>query len=133
LETQHSSAQSEVETLTRALDERRAAAESLLERERAQHTALSAKRGELEASRGRLGSLEALQHAALGEPGTTAKEWLQRTGLGSPRRLGEVLNVDAGWERAVETVLGGWLEAALVDDPRQAAAHLASLESADLT
>jgi len=133
LETQHASAQAAIETATRALDERRRAAEGLLERERAQHTALSAKRGELEAARGRLASLEALQHAALGETGAAATEWLQRAGLGNPRRLGEILQVDAGWERAVETVLDGWLEAAIVDDIADPATRLGSLEAADLT
>ncbi|HKE46959.1 MAG TPA: chromosome segregation protein SMC [Rhodanobacteraceae bacterium] len=133
LNAQHVAAQADVETSTRALDERRASAETLLERERAVHATLSAKRGELEAARGRLGSLEALQHAALGETGAAVSEWLQRAGLGNPRRLGETLQVDGGWERAVETVLDGWLEAALVDDPRQAASGLASLEGVDLT
>jgi chromosome segregation protein len=133
LEAQHAGAQGDIETLQRALEERRAAAESLLERERAAHASLSAKRGELEAVRGRLASLEALQHAALGETGSAANEWLQRAGFGNPRRLGETLHVEAGWERAVETVLDGWLEAALIDDAHQAANALADLESADLT
>jgi chromosome segregation protein len=133
LETQHGEAQAQVEALGRGLEERRAAAESLLERERAAHAALSATRGEIESVRGRLASLEALQHAALGETGAAAGEWLERAGLGHPRRLGETLQVDAGWERAVETVLDGWLEAALVDDPRAAAAGLDALQTADLT
>jgi len=133
LAAQQAEAQAEVDTLTRTLEERRAAAENLLARERELHAALSARRGELEALRGRLASLEALQHAALGETGAAANEWLQRAGLGNPRRLGEVLQVDPGWERAVETVLDGWLEAALVDDPRQAASGLAALDNADLT
>src|SRR6185312_6343754 len=133
LESQQSGAQGDVETLQRTLEERRASAESLLERERAAHTSLSAKRSELETLRGRLASLEALQHAALGETGTAANEWLQRAGRGNPRRLGETLQVGAGWERAVETVLDGWLEAALIDDPLDPLDALGSLESADLT
>ncbi|MGH8172758.1 MAG: chromosome segregation protein SMC, partial [Rhodanobacteraceae bacterium] len=133
LGTQHTTLREEVETLTRGLEEKRGAAERLLESERALHTTLSAQRGELEKTRGRLASLEALQHDALGETGAVAKEWLQRAGLGNPRRLGEMLQVEAGWERAVETVLDGWLEAALVDDASGAAAQLASLRDADLT
>jgi chromosome segregation protein len=133
LDAQHATLRDEVEALTRGLDERRAHAERLLESERALHTTLSSKRGELEKTRGRLASLEALQHDALGETGAAAKEWLQRAGLGNPRRLGEMLQVDAGWERAVEAVLDGWLEAALVDDASGAAAQLVSLRDADLT
>ncbi|HJT98346.1 MAG TPA: chromosome segregation protein SMC, partial [Rhodanobacteraceae bacterium] len=133
LDAQHAELRTQVEAFTRTLEERRAQAERLLETERASHTALSAKRGELEKVRGRLSSLEALQHAALGETGKAVNEWLQRAGLGTPRRLGETLRVEAGWERAVETVLDGWLEAALVDDPSSAAPELASLREADLT
>ncbi len=82
LETQHANAQAEVETVSRSLDERRTAAETLLERERAQHTALSAKRGELETVRGRLASLEALQHAALGETRRCRSRMAAKRGLG---------------------------------------------------
>ena len=45
---------------------------------------------------------------------------------------GEALQVDAGWERAVESVLDGWLEAVLVDDPSALAGDLGSLGEADL-
>ncbi|HVV97153.1 MAG TPA: chromosome segregation protein SMC, partial [Rhodanobacteraceae bacterium] len=133
LEGEHGETQTAVETLTRSLDERRGSAESLLERERSLHATLSAKRGEIEAVRGRLASLEALQRAALGETGASASEWLQRAGLGDSRRLGESLQVEAGWERAVETVLDGWLEAALVEDPQRNAGAIAALEDSDLT
>ena len=133
LDTQHAELRTQVESFTGTLEERRAAAERLLESERAVHTALSGKRGELEKTRGRLSSLEALQHAALGETGAAVTEWLQRAGLGNPKRLGEALRVEAGWERAVETVLDGWLEAALIDDPSSIAPELASLRDADLT
>jgi chromosome segregation protein len=133
LESEHAQTQAAVETLTRSLDERRTSAESLLEQERALHAALSARRGEIEAVRGRLASLEALQRAALGEAGAVANEWLQRAGLGEAQRLGKALQVEAGWERAVETVLDRWLEAALLDDPLHRAREIAALEDADLT
>jgi chromosome segregation protein len=133
LEREHAGAQTQIDMHTATLGERRAAAESLLERERSLHAALSARRGELEGLRGRIASLEALQHEALGETGAAANEWLQKAGFDHPRRLGEALQVDAGWERAVETVLDGWLEAVLIDDPHAAASGLDSLESSDLT
>jgi len=133
LDGEHGLLREQVEAQTESLEERRHAAEAALEQERATHTALSSRRGDLENLRGRLGSLEALQHAALGDTGGAAKEWLERFGLGGARRLGEVLEVDAGWERAVETVLDGWLEAALVDDPGSLAHELGSLTDADLT
>ncbi|MDR0279087.1 MAG: chromosome segregation protein SMC [Paucimonas sp.] len=70
--------------------------------------------GELQRLGGRLASLEALQQAAL-EPGSGAAEWLQGQGLEQRPRLAEGLRVEAGWELAVETVLGADLQAVLVD------------------
>ncbi|MXR29805.1 chromosome segregation protein SMC, partial [Pseudomonas sp. PICF6] len=71
--------------------------------------------GELQRLNGRLASLEALQQAAL-DPGTGAAEWLRDQHLAERPRLAEGLKVDAGWELAVETVLGADLQAVLVDD-----------------
>jgi chromosome segregation protein len=132
LENEHGTLREQVEAHTSMLDKRRGAAEAALEQERATHTVLSGRRGDLENLRGRLGSLEALQHAALGENGSTAQAWLQNVGLGDARRLAETLQVDAGWERAVETILDGWLEAILVDDPATLTAQLDALVDADL-
>jgi chromosome segregation protein len=132
LDVEHDSLRGQVETHTASLDERRTAAESALEHERATHSALSQARGSLETMRGRLGSLETLQHAALGETGGVVQAWLQNLGLGEAKRLGETLQVDAGWERAVETVLEGWLESVLVDDAPALAGDLGTLDGADL-
>ena len=132
LDSDHGILREQVELQTAALDERRHAAEAALEAERTTQSLLSARRGELEKLRGRLASLEALQHAALGDPGAAAREWLERLGIAGARRLGETLQVEGGWERAVETVLDGWLEAVLVDDPAALAEELASLGEADL-
>lgn len=71
--------------------------------------------GELQRLGGRLASLEALQQAAL-DPGSGTAEWLREQGLEQRPRLAEGLRVDAGWELAVETVLGADLQAVLVDD-----------------
>ena len=71
--------------------------------------------GELQRLNGRLASLEALQQAAL-DPGTGTAEWLRDQHLAERPRLAEGLKVDAGWELAVETVLGADLQAVLVDD-----------------
>lgn len=133
LENDQGSLREQVETLGGALDERRVDLERLIESERVLQTMLSAKRGELEKSRGRLASLEALQHAALGDDGGLAHAWLEKLGLAGARRLGEVLDVDVGWEQAVETVLQGWLDAVLVDEPTAVASGFASLQEVDLT
>jgi chromosome segregation protein len=71
--------------------------------------------GDLQRLNGRLASLEALQQAAL-DPGTGTAEWLRDHQLSERPRLAEGLQVEAGWEMAVETVLGADLNAVLVDD-----------------
>ncbi|MBS0570863.1 MAG: chromosome segregation protein SMC, partial [Proteobacteria bacterium] len=130
---EHDAHKQVVETHTRLLDERRAAHEQVLETERANASALNEARTRLQGLRGRLASLEALQHAALGQEKSAASEWLARLGLDKSRRLGEVLQVDAGWETAVETVLGGLLEGVLTDAPHDHVGELAGVREADLT
>ncbi|WP_192981670.1 chromosome segregation protein SMC [Pseudomonas sp. EggHat1] len=71
--------------------------------------------GELQRLNGRLASLEALQQAAL-DPGQGAGDWLREQNLLQCPRLAEGLRVEAGWELAVETVLGADLQAVLLDD-----------------
>lgn len=121
-----------VETLTGLLDERKTAGERVLETERTAQASLSDTRQQLQTLRGRLASLEALQHAALGQEKGAASQWLQQAGLSDARRLGEALDVDAGWETALETVLSGLLEGVLVDAPEDHRDSLAGLREADM-
>ncbi|KJU78388.1 chromosome segregation protein SMC [Ectopseudomonas oleovorans] len=85
--------------------------------------------GELQRLNGRLASLEALQQAAL-DPGQGAGEWLREQNLLQRPRLAEGLRVEAGWELAVETVLGADLQAVLLDD--FAGLDFAALEQGEL-
>jgi chromosome segregation protein len=132
LSAEHDTHRDKVETYTTLLDERRGAHEQLLESERASAAALNDARTELQGLCGRVASLEALQHAALGQEKSAAGEWLARLGLDKSRRLGETLEVDSGWETAVETVLSGLLEGVLVESPHAHAAELAGLRDADI-
>lgn len=76
--------------------------------------ALDGARSKLQTLRGRHASLEALQQAAMaGEAG--AGRWLEGNGLQEQPRLADSLVVASGWETAVETVLGSYLQAACVD------------------
>jgi chromosome segregation protein len=130
--SEHDTHRDKVETYTALLDERRAAHEQLHETERTTAAALNDARTEMQRLRGRLASLEALQHAALGQEKSAAGEWLARLGLDKSRRLGEMLDVDAGWETAVETVLAGLLEGVLTDAPHEHAGELATLRDANV-
>ena len=65
----------------------------------------------------RLAGLRELQAAAEGEAHDDARllDWLRRHRLEEAPRLAGKLNVDAGWEKAVEHVLGADLTALCVD------------------
>ncbi|MBK9130558.1 MAG: chromosome segregation protein SMC [Gammaproteobacteria bacterium] len=78
-------------------------------------------------------SLEALQKVALGKQETNVARWLEEQGLGDVRRLAEDIQVDKGWERAVETVLGLNLEAVRVPSLDAIAERLGGLEQGSLT
>ncbi len=66
-------------------------------------------RSQLQQARGRYASLEALQQAALGS--SSGEAWLSQNGLVDNPRLGEKIDVQAGWDKAVEVVLGKSLQA----------------------
>ncbi len=80
------------------------------------NNALAQKRSELQTQIGRQSSLEALQQSALGKQEDQAIEWLEQNGLSANKRLLDEIKVDAGWELAVETVLGKNMQAVCVDD-----------------
>jgi chromosome segregation protein len=136
-----------LEDLERAESEARAGLEATRERMSGFVAALQAERGrerELsEASRvarretqdveGRIVSLEALQRAALGQGQGKVVDWLKSRGLDASPRLAQQLSVDSGWERAVETVLGSYLEAVCVDSIDDVAGMLESLGAGTVT
>ncbi|HSC74789.1 MAG TPA: chromosome segregation protein SMC, partial [Pseudomonadales bacterium] len=76
---------------------------------------LDESRLQLQTLSGRQASLQALQQAALGNQNAEINEWLAAQQLGSNKRLAEKLRVNGGWETAVETVLGSYLQAVCVD------------------
>src|SRR6185312_9840893 len=114
LHSEHDAQRERVETLGSLLDQYKSNHEKVQEEERQVQSALNEARQQLQAARGRHASLEALQHAALGQEENAASSWLARLGLNTSRRLGESLQVENGWETAVETALSGFLDAVLV-------------------
>ena len=89
-----------------------------LQAQREQRSALESSLHEtrqlLQSARGRLSSLETLQQAALRQDDADLANWLKSRGHQQVQRLAQVLNVDSGWEAAVEQVLEGWLQAPLL-------------------
>jgi chromosome segregation protein len=83
-------------------------------------------------TRGQLASLETLQHAALGQRSEQVTGWLMSSGLQGAQRLAQEIQAEPGWEHAVETALGFYLEAVCVDGLDAAAQLLGSLQQGAL-
>ena len=122
-----------VETLSAELDARKSAVASADQSLRNTQAQLNQRRQQLSSARGRLASLEALQHAALGEDRRELTAWLNRHGLQQAPRLGTLLQVEPGWEAAVETALGMALEAIVLDQATTRDVDLGSLPKGVLT
>jgi chromosome segregation protein len=89
-------------------------------------------RSGLQQMRGRRASLEALQQAAMEDGSEGVGEWLQARQLAETSRLLELMQVDDGWQMAVETVLGDYLQAVCVDDIGKLGDYLDNLEQGRL-
>ena len=72
-------------------------------------------RTELQSARGRQASLNALQEAALADADEAVAGWLREQGLEDAPRLADQLEVEPGWEHALEAVLSGHLRAVCTD------------------
>jgi chromosome segregation protein len=102
------------------LEHARTAVQRLRGERQAAEAQLEQLRSERDRARAELLSLEALQQAALGEKDPAAASWVddfaRRGGHGAPARLASLIEVESGWEHAVETVLGDYLEAVCIPD-----------------
>ncbi|MFK5915757.1 MAG: chromosome segregation protein SMC [Woeseiaceae bacterium] len=97
------------------------------------NTQLDESRSGLQNLRGRTASLEALQQAALGKDEGSVTQWLNNQHLQDAPRLAEELEVEAGWAKAAECVLGEHLEAVCVDGLDPLTEMLSSFEEGTLT
>src|SRR6202042_253385 len=103
------------------------------DQEREQSEALKALRARWQQSLGLKVSTEALQQAALGKASGKITEWLKSKSLDQNPRVAQQLRVEHGWERAVETVLGSYLEAVCVDSLDSVTHLLASFDGGHLS
>ncbi len=94
---------------------------------------LNEARSTLQRLRGRQASLEALQQAAREDADQAATEWLRARQLDDRPRLLQHLQVDDGWQLAVETVLGDNLQAVCVDAIAPLGSMLGELAQGRLT
>jgi chromosome segregation protein len=121
------------ESATRALETVWSQIQQLREQETRTSGQLDQLRESLQTERGRLTSLEALQEAALGKSTEQVNRWLEAQTLDERRRLAQDLVVENGWERAVETVLGPYLQAVGIDTIDRVAGSLADLTEGGVT
>jgi len=101
---------------------------STRERNNSLSTELNQVRSSLQQLRGRQASLEALQQAAMEDSDQAVGAWLAARDIADRPRLLEQLQVDEGWQLAVETVLGDYLQAVCIDDMGGLGASLNELE-----
>src|SRR5208282_6899900 len=87
---------------------------------------------EWQAALGAQVSTDALQQAALGKASGKVTQWLKSHSLDQQPRAAQQLRVERGWERAVETVLGSYLEAVCVDSLDSVADLLAGFDGGHL-
>ena len=119
--------QQHAQQLQEQLETLRGNIEALRESTRTQQSELNEAQNHQQSLGGRMASLQALQQAALGTSEGRVNQWLDARGLTDAPRLATQLDVDAGWERAVETVLGFYLEAVCVDGTDELAEALGEL------
>jgi chromosome segregation protein len=102
------------------------------EREREQTQALADLQRRWQEALGTQVSTEALQQAALGKVSGKVTQWLAANTLDQRPRVAQQLRVEHGWERAVETVLGSYLEAVCVEGLDSVAELLGSFDGGHL-
>jgi chromosome segregation protein len=76
---------------------------------------LTKKQSEWQEAKGKRASLQALQEAAKADQGVEINQWLAEHNLEHHPRLMQSLEVEPGWEQAIETVLGHQLQSVMLD------------------
>lgn len=130
---QHEDLKKQQENWQNNLDNIKQQLQQQREAEQQQVTQLDQARNQLQHLNGRRSSLEALQQAALGKTDQVVTGWLQQQHLEQQPRLAESLQVEDGWELAVETVLGPYLEAVCVNDIAEFSAALQQFPKGQLS
>lgn len=89
-------------------------------------------RSESQRLRGQQASLEALQQTALGQRDNAVSPWVTKHNLAGKPRLAQNIQVDQGWELAVEKALGFTLQAICLEQVDDVVAHLDEFKNGNL-
>ncbi len=126
IETQRAELQHQLEGLHQQIREQR-------QQIKQYHEELHTRRSEMQSVKGKITSLELLQQHAMGKDNKHLSAWLESVDLTENRRLAEFLEVQSGWDTAVETVLGSYLEAICIESADQIIPGLQRLTDESLT
>lgn len=104
----HALAEAQLASITASLSQQQ-------QQQREVQTQLDQARSRRQSLQGRLASLETLQQSGLDKANKARGQWLKEHGLEQNPRLAEQLQVESGWEMAVEAVLGEDLDAVCIN------------------
>lgn len=121
LEDQHQKLEYTVETI-----------KNIRQAEQTLNIKLNDTRNQLQILKGQQASLQALQETALGRKDNALSQWLMQHRLEKQPRLGEGIEVESGWENAVEKVLGSYLQAVCLQDLQEIAPLLNDFKQGNL-
>ncbi len=108
--------ESEQESIRAQLAELKQRSDRQKQNSRELNNALNETRSKLQSCEGKIASLERLQQHAMGKDRGGLNTWLKARRLEDSKRLAEDIEVESGWESAVELALGAHLEAVCVED-----------------
>jgi len=106
----------EIEVQQDSLDEQITSIESVRVENRTLNQAIDLLKSSLQTAQGKQASLQALQEAAMGEKDQVFQTWLELQGFNASPRLAEQIQVESGWEVAIETVLEDHLQAICTEE-----------------
>lgn len=112
------------ETLKAEFDSCKASIESQIESNKNSQQLLQDCRSELQSLNGKLSSLEVLQRAGLAKDNNSKamkrqNNWLRERGLDTLKPLADIIQIENGWEKALEVVLGDFLQSKQLDSKQQ--------------
>ena len=119
--------------LQRQLDQERETIQTLRDDNHQLDKELDQQRSQLQTLKGRKASLEALQQAALGKNDKALQQWLERQEIADKPRIAEQISVVEHWQKAVECVLGDYLEATCVTTLEPLFSKLDSLQKSNVS
>jgi chromosome segregation protein len=120
------------QSTTQELTTVRARIEEIQHVQKNSQTKIDNLRGEFQRLQGQQSSFEALQQTALGQSDHQTISWLTKNNLHQSSRLAQHIEVEAGFELAVEKVLGSYLQAVCIEKINDIESYLSDFQSGNI-